>query len=117
MPHAGQAGSGWRDPSLATAWKNPIKLRSHATPARPACDEPTEPRPSGCLQPCPLRQEPRRDVSPQSHQQLSGEGDGGDLAHAPLGRADTLGKPTCQGTVRLVAQPEPGKLNHALAQQ
>ena len=41
MPHSGRAGSGWRDPSLATA-VNPVELRPHATPARaarrfPAC--------------------------------------------------------------------------------
>src|SRR4051794_32430554 len=34
MPHSGRTGSGWRDPSLATA-VNPVELRSHATPARP----------------------------------------------------------------------------------
>src|SRR5215213_10978223 len=40
MPHSGRAGSGWRDPSLATA-VNPVELRSHATPARPTRRKPT----------------------------------------------------------------------------
>ena len=39
MPYARRTGSGRRDPSLATA-VNPVELRSHATPARPARHEP-----------------------------------------------------------------------------
>ncbi len=56
MPHPGRAGSGWRGPSLATAWKpRPAPATRHPRPPGAwQAAAPGEPRPSGRLQACPL---------------------------------------------------------------
>src|ERR1700683_2017305 len=56
------------------------------------------------------------DITPQGDEEFAGQRDDGDPADASLRGADPRMKPEAQRRVRLVTQPEPGKLNHRLAQ-
>ena len=72
-------------------------------PDAPEIDVPDEPGLLDCLQARPLGHQPSPDVSPQSNQQLPGECDRRNLAHAPAHGPDPLGEPPREGAVWLVA--------------
>src|SRR3954453_8360073 len=64
----------------------------------------------------PLRDDALGRVAPEGHQELPGEGHDRDPADPPPSRPDPFPEPGAQGGVRLVAEPEPGELDHGVAQ-
>src|SRR5712671_225792 len=50
-------------------------------------------------------------IAPQRHHQLAGQRHDGDLADPPLDLADPLAEPAAQIAIRLMPQPQPGKLD------
>src|SRR5512142_782695 len=63
-----------------------------------------------------LRNDALGRIAPERHQQLTGERHDRDSADPPSTWADALAEPDAQGGVGLMAQPEPGQLDHGLAQ-
>src|SRR5271166_4877572 len=59
---------------------------------------------------------PLGDIAPQGDEEFAGQRDDGDPADPSLRGADSRLKPVAQRRVRLVTQPEPGKLDHGFAQ-
>src|SRR5271157_2769661 len=56
------------------------------------------------------------DIAPQGDEEFAGQRHDGDAADSSLAGADPRLKPAAQRRSRLVAQPEPGKLNHGVPQ-
>src|SRR5208283_3106109 len=71
---------------------------------------------SGRLEHGALRNDALGDIAPQGDEEFAGQRDDGDPADPSLRGADPRLKPAAQRRVRLVTQPEPGKLDHCLAQ-
>src|SRR5271166_6301753 len=62
------------------------------------------------------RSRAKADQRLQGDEEFAGQRDDGDPADPSLRGADPRLKPAAQRRVRLVTQPEPGKLDHGLAQ-
>src|SRR6516225_6355936 len=71
---------------------------------------------SGRLEHDALGNDALSDIAPQGDEQFAGQRDDGDPADPSLRGADPRPKPAAQRRVRLVTQPEPGKLDHGFAQ-
>src|ERR687894_1609721 len=55
-------------------------------------------------------------IAPECHQKLAGKRHDRDPADPPTPLPDAGAEPYAQGRVRLMAEPEPGELDHAMAQ-
>ncbi|ESZ03784.1 hypothetical protein X735_32965 [Mesorhizobium sp. L2C085B000] len=64
---------------------------------------------------CALRQQPLRQIPPQGDYQFARQGDDHGAADAPLAGADALLESAREIAIRLVAQPQPGKLRWRFA--
>src|SRR4051794_31861531 len=64
----------------------------------------------------PSRDDALGRVPPEGYQELPGERHDRDPADPPAPLPDALAEPGAQGGVRLVAKPEPGELDHGVAQ-
>ena len=64
---------------------------------------------------CTGRYGPGLDIAPQRNQQLARHGHDGDAPGASGQGSDALAEPFCEIATRLIAKPEPSKLDHRCA--
>ncbi len=65
-----------------------------------------------CFDDCPFRDQAVLQISPQGDRQFASEGDDHDAPHPFRLTFCALVEPLCQGRVRLVLEPHPGRLDH-----